>query len=137
MKPTEYISELRRSVAVGDITENPAAQGAHDEARGKEQRRVELLHNRIAIGEECLGEIEGERGVGIKIVPLDQIAHRANENRLEPAPYVAQVNSGIRVAGQFVRCHGISSTPRPLSRIMEAGTRRDGLLAKLPGPQFC
>src|SRR6185312_17275923 len=54
-------------------------------------RGVELLHDRIAVREECRREIQRKRGVGVEIVPLDQIADRADEDRLEPPLHVLDV----------------------------------------------
>lgn len=76
---------------VRQVSEHPAAKRAHDKAGREQQRCVELLHDRIGIREELASEIEREGGVGVEIVPFDQIADRANENRLQAA-------SSIRVA---------------------------------------
>src|SRR5262249_16517410 len=47
------------------------------------QRCIELLNDRIGMGKEIAGEIEREGCVGVEVVPFDQIADRANEDRFE------------------------------------------------------
>ena len=68
-------------------------------------RGVQLLDDRIAAGEERAGEIEREGGVGVEVVPLDEVADRADEDRLQPAPHVGDVESVLRRS----RVHGQGS----------------------------
>jgi hypothetical protein len=65
------------------VSEHPAAERAHEEAGREQQRSVELLHDRIGVRKEIAGEIEGEGSVGVEVVPFDQIADRADENRFD------------------------------------------------------
>src|SRR6185295_18154078 len=51
----------------------------------------ELLHDRIALRKECRREIQRECGVGVEIVPLDQVADRADEDRLDAPLDIADV----------------------------------------------
>jgi hypothetical protein len=76
---------------VRQVSEHPAAERTHQEAGREQQCCVELLYDRIGIRKEIAGEIKREGGVGVEVVPFDQIADRANENRFEPT-------SGVRVA---------------------------------------
>ena len=78
-------------MVVCQVSEHPAAERAHQEASREQQCCVELLHDRIGIRKEIAGEIEREGGVGVEVVPFDQIADRADKNRFEPTP-------GVRVA---------------------------------------
>jgi hypothetical protein len=77
---------------VGEVPEQPAADRPHHEAGSKQQRGVQLLHNRIVAGEERLGEIERKGRIRVKVVPLDQIADGPDEYRFQPAPDVGQAN---------------------------------------------
>ena len=81
---------ISSAVMVGEVPEQPPADRTHHEAGGKQQRGVQLLHNRISAGEERLGEIERKRGVRVKVVPLDQIADRPDEYRFQSATDVDQ-----------------------------------------------
>ena len=47
-------------------------------------------------GKERLGEIEREGGIGVEIVPLDEVAERADEDRLEAA---RDVGGGFGLGG--------------------------------------
>ncbi len=76
---------MSSAVMVGEVPEQPATDRPHHEASSKQQRGVQLLHNRIAPGEERLGEIERKRRVRVKVVPLDQIADGPDEYRLQSA----------------------------------------------------
>src|SRR4051812_27174038 len=57
----------------------PPTDRSHQEADGKHRGSIEKLR-RLARGwKEHLREVERERGVGVPVVPLDQIADRAAE----------------------------------------------------------
>src|SRR5204863_10154789 len=64
--------------------------------RGKQNGGIELLHHRIALRKERRGEIQRERGIGVKIIPFDQVAHRADEDRLDPALDVREDQMVVR-----------------------------------------
>jgi hypothetical protein len=76
---------------VGDVAEQPAAERPHQEGRGEQHGGVELLHHRVALRKERQREVERERGIRVKVVPLDEIADRADEDRLDPALHVGEV----------------------------------------------
>ena len=96
------------AVAVGDEAEQPAAERPHQEGGGEQHRRVELLHHRIGVREERGREIQRESGVGVEIVPFDEIADRADENRLDAPLDIADVDVVARR-----RCGLISHTGTP------------------------
>ena len=73
------------------MAEEPAAERAYQEADGKEGRRIELLDDRVVRGKEGAGEIEGEGSEGIKIVPFDEIADGPDEDRLQPAAHIREI----------------------------------------------
>ena len=77
---------------VGEIAEEPAAEGAHQEGRREDDGDVQLLDDRVVAGEEGGREIERERRVGVEIVPLDEIADRTDEDRLDPPPSIGEVD---------------------------------------------
>jgi hypothetical protein len=76
---------------IGEVAEEPATDRPHQESCGEKHRGIELLHDRIVAGKERRGEIQRKRRVGVEIVPFDEIAHRADENRLQPPPHVGEV----------------------------------------------
>ncbi|MOA33679.1 hypothetical protein D3C78_1549930 [compost metagenome] len=39
----------------------------------------------VALGEEDFGEVQRERGVDVPVIPLDHVADRAAEDRLDAA----------------------------------------------------
>ncbi|MNZ37803.1 hypothetical protein D3C78_552600 [compost metagenome] len=73
------------ALAVGVDTHQPAADRAHQEAHGEDRGGVEQLGGGVASGEEGFGEVQGERGVNVPVVPFDHVADRTAENRLESA----------------------------------------------------
>ena len=75
---------------VRQVSEHPAAERAHDKAGREQKRCVELLYDRIGIREELAGEIEREGGVGVEIVPFDQIADRPDEYCFQAAPGIRE-----------------------------------------------
>src|SRR4051795_3695649 len=77
---------------IGDIAEQPAAQRPHQEGRREDDGDIQLLDDRIVAGKEGGSEIERERGIGVEVVPLDEIADRADEDRLDPALGVGDVD---------------------------------------------
>jgi hypothetical protein len=54
--------------------------------------RIELLHDGVGVREEGRREIQREGGVGVEVVPFDEIAHRADEDRLDPPPGVVELD---------------------------------------------
>ena len=76
---------------VGEVAEQPAAERAHQEGRGEQHGGVELLHHGIAVREEGRREIQRERRIGVEIVPFDEIADRADEDRLDPPLDIGEV----------------------------------------------
>src|SRR5437868_272153 len=78
-------------MAIGDETEQPAAQRPHQEGCRKQHGSVELLHHWIAVWEECRREVKRERRIGVEIIPFDEIADRADEDRLHTALDVVTV----------------------------------------------
>ena len=80
---------------IGQVTEQPSADWPHDEADGEQYRGVQLLDDWIAAGKKRICEVERKRGVHIEVVPLHEIAHRSDEDRLEPAPDVGELEPAI------------------------------------------
>ena len=76
---------------IGEMAEQPAADRTHDEAEREQDRGVQLLDDRIGARKERAGEIEREGGVGVEVVPLDQIADRPDEDRRQPAAHVGEL----------------------------------------------
>jgi hypothetical protein len=73
------------AITVGNEAEQPAAQRTHQERGGEQHGSIELLHHGIAVWKECGRKVQRERRIGVEIVPFDQIADRADEDRLDPA----------------------------------------------------
>jgi hypothetical protein len=80
------------AVAVRDVAEQPAAERPHQEGRCEQHSGVELLHHRVAVRKEGRREVERERRVGVEVIPFDEIADRADEDRLDPAFHVGDID---------------------------------------------
>ncbi len=87
------------SMPVGEIAEQRAAERAHEKCRGEEGGRRELLRERIGLRKEGAGEIERKRRIGVNIIPFDQIAGRADQDRFGPPADVGRIEAiGRRAA---------------------------------------
>ena len=73
------------------MTEQPSANRPDDEAECEQDRGVQLLDDRIAAGKERAREIKGKGGVGVEVVPLDEVADRADENRFQPPADIREI----------------------------------------------
>src|SRR5262245_29031406 len=76
---------------IGQVSKQPTADGPHDEAEGKQHRDIQLLYDWIITREKRAAEIECECGVSVKVIPLDQIAHRSDKDRFEAASHIDQL----------------------------------------------
>jgi hypothetical protein len=76
-------SGVATPIIFGKLAEHPPTQRPHQETRSKQDRGIELLHNRIAVGKERSGKIKREGRKSVKVVSFDQIADRADEDRLD------------------------------------------------------
>src|SRR5439155_26288724 len=83
---------------IGKMPEQPTADRPYDETNCKQHSGIQLLYNGIISGKKGTGEIQRECRVCIKIVPLDKITDRPNENRLEPAPYIGNLKVSLLTA---------------------------------------
>ncbi len=84
------------AIGVGEIAEQPAAERPHQEGGGKQHGRIELLNDGVGVREEGRREIQGEGGVGVEVVPFDEIAHRADEDRLDAFLGVVEMEFAVR-----------------------------------------
>src|SRR5579863_4395669 len=98
---------------VSEIAEQPSAKGTHQEGCSEQHRGVELLHDRITVREESRRKVERESGIGVKIIPLDQIADRADEDGLYPPLDIVNVEMVISARDCSLLSH--SSPPRKFS----------------------
>ena len=55
---------------------------------GEQERGVQLLDDRIVPGKNDTGEIQRERRIRVEVVPLDQVADRADEDGLQTPAHV-------------------------------------------------
>ena len=85
------------AVVIAQVAEQPATNRAHEETDREEDGGVQLLDDGIAAGEERRGEVQRERGIGIEIVPFDQVADRSDEDRPHPAADIGQICTIIAV----------------------------------------
>ena len=76
---------------IGEVAKQPAAERAHEERGGEQDRRVELLYDRIALGKKRRREVKRERRVGVEIIPFDEVADRADEDRLDTAFHIGEI----------------------------------------------
>src|SRR6185436_18733388 len=99
---------------IGKMAEQPAANRPDDEAKGKQNGRVQLLNDRISARKKRIREVEGKRGVSVEVVPLDEIANRAHEDRAQSTADIGEVErfvGGLRTGGEGAgRFHGLNAT---------------------------
>ena len=62
-----------------------------DEAEREQDGGVQLLNNRVAAGKESAGEVQRKRRVRVEVIPLDEIADRADEDGVDAPPDVVEV----------------------------------------------
>lgn len=105
------------ATAVGDEAEQPAAERPHQEGGGEQHGGIELLHHRVAVGKERRREIQREGGVGVEIIPFDEIADRTDEDRLDPAFDVGE----IEMIGHRLQGFRVSSVKPDLPAAGQAG----------------
>src|SRR4051812_33257357 len=96
------------------MAEQPAADRAHDEPEREQDGGVQLLDDRVVAGKERAREVQREGRVGIEVVPLDEIADRADENRGDAPANVGELQGVLPAEG---RGHGnycyLKCRPRP------------------------
>lgn len=83
---------------VGEMPKQPPAERTHQEAGGERDRRVELLYDGVLRGEERRREMQRESGIGIEIIPFDEIADRTHEIALSRRPTSACEKSSVATA---------------------------------------
>ena len=103
MSNTDSISALLAAVVIAEMAEEPSADRPGDEAEGEQERRVQLLDDGVVAGKEGAGEVERERGVGVEVVPLDEIPDRSDENGAN-AP--ADIGAGLHLGHGIDVVHG-------------------------------
>src|SRR5580704_13303566 len=86
---------------VGQVAKQPSAQRTHQESQCEKKPGVKLLHQRIGIREESASEIERKRRVCVKIIPLDQIARRTDEDGLDASPHVGKIERFVNIARPY------------------------------------
>ena len=91
-------------MVVGKVAENQPADRPHDEADGEQDRGIELLNNRIVTWEKRVGEIQREGRIRVKVVPLDQVADRPDEDGLDTPAHVGVPEGSDRLT------HGVHRT---------------------------
>src|SRR5262249_32740079 len=72
------------------MSEKPAADGPHYKPDCKQNSGVQLLYNRIITREERVGKVQCERGIGVKVVPLDKISGGSDEDRFQALAYIGE-----------------------------------------------
>ena len=98
-------------VMVGKVAKKPATDRPNDEAEGKQDGRIQLLDDRVAARKERTGKKQGEGGVGVEVVPLDEVADRPDEDRLQPATDVGQLQSCLVDRRQCRRLCALHNAP--------------------------
>lgn len=59
---------------VGEPTEQPSPKRPHEEAHREDTRGVQKLCGWVARRKEGRGKVKRREGVGVEVVPLDEIA---------------------------------------------------------------
>ena len=92
IKSTETVSDSAASVPVGEDGRTASRRSGR---MRKPTAKIAAVFRSCAVWlrlrEEGGGEIEREGGVGVEVVPLDEIAGRADDDRLEAARGVGEV----------------------------------------------
>ncbi|MNQ85644.1 hypothetical protein D3C85_1008150 [compost metagenome] len=70
---------------VGIQAHQPATDRAHQEAHGEDRGGVQQLCGGVAFREKGFGEVQGEGGIDVPVVPFDHVADRTAEDRFEAA----------------------------------------------------
>ncbi len=91
---------------VAETPEHQGAEGAHEEAGGKCQKREDVTCRFRILAEEVRADIDRERAVQIKIVPFEDCSERRGENHLL---LLTRHGTGGAAHGCYV-CHCLSST---------------------------
>ena len=117
-RPAEHQRDRQRQprlapARVGKAAHHPCADRAHDEADGKDCGGVQKLRGGVGLREKDRGEINGKGGVSEPVIPFDQIAHRAADDRnqpfaryrqrLHPVPSPLFRHAGFNRASGFLR----------------------------------
>src|SRR3984893_6846085 len=128
-------------VMIGEMAEQPSADGTHDKTDRKQDRCAQLLHHRIVAWKERAGEIECKRRIGVKIVPLDKVAGRTDEDRLHAAPHVSELKLFAAPYGRWqghskLFYHNATTSAGPIMRICHGlnGAKRKAIFAPLCVP---
>ena len=72
-------------VRIGVATHHPGADGPHQEADREHRGGAQQLGGLIALRKEGRREIDGQRGIGVPVIPFDQIARRSADDRSQPS----------------------------------------------------
>ncbi|MNS84561.1 hypothetical protein D3C72_1183920 [compost metagenome] len=102
--------------AADDIAQTPEyqrAEGAHEEAGGKSQKREDVTCRFRILAEEVRADIDRERAVQIKIVPFEDCSERRGENHLL---LFTRHRTGCAAYGCNI-CHCLSSTDVPIGAL--------------------
>src|SRR5262245_8813047 len=102
------------------MSEQPAADRPHDEADRKQDSGIELLGDGVISREKRICEIQRKRGVGVDVVPFDEIADGSDEDRLQPTAHITESKLVCRYCNV---AHSVSYTfaitiPYPLTRAL-------------------
>ncbi len=74
---------------IGDVTKEPAADGAHQKACGEDACRLQKLCGAVVRGEKDMRKVERTKGVDVEIKPLDEVARRGTDNRPDTSAGIA------------------------------------------------
>ena len=77
---------------VRQMSEQPAAERAHQEPGREQHGGIQLLRNFIAFGKERFGEVKRKRRISVEVVPFDEVADRADENGAQTPPHVGEID---------------------------------------------
>ena len=81
---------LAPAVMIGKMSEQPAADRPHDKADCKENRGIQLLYDWCIAGKERAGKVQRKGRIRVKVVPLDKIPYRSDEDRLQAAAHIGE-----------------------------------------------
>jgi glycosidase len=94
---------------IGEVPEQPTSDRSQNEAEREKHGGVELFYDGIVSWKERIGEIERERGVNVKVIPLDEIPDRSNENGLDATPHIGKSKVAVSCGDRHC-CHSLPHT---------------------------
>jgi hypothetical protein len=113
-------------VAIGIDAHEPGADRTHDEAHGEHWPPRSTVERWVVGGKEGRREIERESRIGVPVVPLDQIAGRAADDRLDATTTVQSISQDFISLAVGRSSMSRAAATRPSRRLPPCPVQTDG-----------